>query len=191
MTIPGEMILNEPIPLARTADEELERIVGEHARLVYRIAFAILRNHHDAEDAAQETFLKFLRHRKRWAEIGDLRAWLAKMAWRAASDRAPRRVEISLDDAAEAVSRLRAQGADSERLASTAEMQTMLARLIASLPRELREVMVLSTAQELSSAEIGAVLGIPESSVRTRQLRAREILREKLRAVVERKHEAR
>ena len=78
MTIPGEMILNEPIPLARTANDELERIVGEHARLVYRIAFAVLRNHHDAEDAAQETFLKFLRHRKRWAEIANVRAWLAK-----------------------------------------------------------------------------------------------------------------
>lgn len=189
MTIPGEMILNEPIPLARATDDELERIVGEHARLVYRIAFAVLRNHHDAEDAAQETFLKFLRHRKRWAEIANVRSWLAKMAWRAATDRAPRRAEISLEEAADAVGRIRAEGADSELIASTAEMQALLARLIASLPRDLREVMALSTAQELSSAEIGAVLGIPESSVRTRQLRARELLREKLRAVVERKHE--
>jgi RNA polymerase sigma-70 factor (ECF subfamily) len=191
MNIPGEMILSEPIPLARAAEDVLERMVSEHSRLVYRIAFAVLRNHHDAEDAAQETFLKFLRHRKRWAEITDVRAWLAKMAWRAATDRAPRFSELSLEDMADAVSTLRAEGADSEHLASTAEMRNLLARMIASLPRELRKVMTLSTSQELSSAEIGAVLGIPESSVRTRQLRAREILREKLQAILERKHEQR
>ncbi|HET7840629.1 MAG TPA: RNA polymerase sigma factor [Terriglobia bacterium] len=187
MTGPGEMILSEPIPLARATDGELEQAVREHARVVYKIAFAVLRNHHDAEDAAQETFLKFLRHRKRWPEIRDPRAWLAKMAWRVATDRAGRRHEVSLEEAAQAVSELRAQGADAERLAATAQMQALLHRLIAALPHELREVMTLSTAEELSSEEIGALLGIPEGSVRTRQMRARELLREKLRAVLERK----
>jgi RNA polymerase sigma-70 factor, ECF subfamily len=188
MTVPGEMILSEPIPFARAAEDELERIIGEHARLVYKIAFAVLRNHHDAEDAAQETFLKFLRHRKHWREIRDARAWLAKMAWRVASGRAGRRPEISLEEAATVVSELRAEGADAERIAATAQMQALLARLIVALPGELREVMTLSTAQDLNSAEIAGVLGIPEGSVRTRQLRARELLREKLRAVLERKH---
>lgn len=190
MTVPGEMILSEPVSrrVARASEEELEWAVQEHARLVYKIAFAVLRNHHDAEDAAQETFLKFLRHRTHWQEIRNLRAWLAKVAWRVAKGRAGRRPEIGLEEAATAVSELRAEGADAERIAATAQMQALLARLVAALPADLREVMTLSTAQELNSAEIADVLGIPEGSVRTRQLRARELLREKLRAVLERKH---
>jgi RNA polymerase sigma-70 factor, ECF subfamily len=188
MTLPGEMTLSQPIPVARASEKELDRAVREHVRLVYGIAFAVLRNHHDAEDAAQITFLKFLRHHKRWAEVRDTRAWLAKMAWRVATGRAPRRIEVSLEDAAEAVSRMHAEGADSEQIASTEEMQNLLERLISALPRELREVMVLSASEELNSIEIAAVLGIPEGSVRNRQLRARELLREKLRAVLERKH---
>ncbi len=189
MTIPGEMILSEPIPFARTSQDELEQAVREHARLIYKIAYAVLRNHHDAEDAAQETFLKFVRNRKRWAEIRDPRAWLAKMAWRVASDRAGRGREIGLEEAGAAVSTMHAEGEDVERIAATAQMRALLGRLIQSLPRELREVMTLSTSKELNSTEIATVLGIPEGSVRTRQERARELLREKLRAVLERRHD--
>jgi RNA polymerase sigma-70 factor, ECF subfamily len=189
MTLPGEMILDEPIPVARASEDALDLAVRRHARLVYRIAFAVLRNHHDAEDAAQETLLKFLRHRKRWVEIRDVRSWLAKMAWRVATSRTGKYPETSLEDAAEAVGKMRAEGADAERIASTAEMQALLSRLIAALPRDLREVTMLSMAHELSSGEISAVVGIPEGSVRNRQLRARELLREKLWAVLERKHE--
>jgi RNA polymerase sigma-70 factor (ECF subfamily) len=44
--------------MAGTNEDVLEAIVHEHARLVYRIAYLVLRNHHDAEDATQETFLR-------------------------------------------------------------------------------------------------------------------------------------
>jgi RNA polymerase sigma-70 factor (ECF subfamily) len=67
-------------------------------------------------------------------------------------------------------------------------MMSLLERLVSSLPRDLREVLILSAAEELTSADISEVLGIPEGSVRTRLLRAREILREKLAALLEHKH---
>lgn len=188
MPVPGEMTLSQPIPRARASEDELEQAVREHARLVYRIAYSVLRNHHDAEDATQETFLKFLRARKPWGEVRDRRAWLAKAAWRVATGRIRGRAEIELDEAAGAVRELRAQGADAEEIASAGQMKALLGRLIAALPRGLREVMTLSTAGGMSSAEIAAALGIPESSVRTRQLRARELLREKFRARLEPKH---
>jgi RNA polymerase sigma-70 factor (ECF subfamily) len=188
MTFPEHLVLSRPIVTAGACEDELERAVREHARLVYKIAYSVLRNHDDAEDAVQEIFLKFLRWRGRWAGVRDQRAWLAKAAWRMALGRLKGRPEVGLEEAAQQVSTLRGQGADVEEIASTRQMKMLLERMIAALPHDLRDVVTLSTVEELNSREIAAALGIPEGSVRTRQLRAREMLREKLRAVMERKN---
>jgi len=182
--------VSEAIPIASAVVDDLEALVREHAGFVYRVAYAVLRNRADAEDAAQETFLRVVRQRGRLAAVREPRAWLARIAWRAALDRRRRaRPEVSLDDAAAAVRGLRAAGAGAEQVASDAQMLTLLERLIASLPRELREALTLSTVEEMTSAEVAAALGIPEASVRTRVFRARQLLREKLAAVLEGKHE--
>jgi RNA polymerase sigma-70 factor (ECF subfamily) len=184
----GQVILSESILTTEAGRDELEATVREQARVVYKVAYSVLRNHHDAEDVAQEAFLRFLRQRKRWAEIRDRRAWLATVAWRLALDRKRMSAEIPLEDAAEVVLRLRAADAPVDEVASSREMMSLLERLVSSLPRDLREVLILSTTEELTSAEISQVLGIPEGSVRTRLMRGREILREKLAALLEPKH---
>lgn len=188
MAVPGQVILSEPISIAGAAADEFEAVVRRHSRHVYLVAYSVLRNHHDAEDAAQETFLRFLKHRKRWAEIRDYRAWLARTAWHVALDRRRSAPEVALDDAAEAVWQLRAQGASAEEIAAGAQMTALLARLIAALPRDLRDPLALSMTEEMTSAEIAAVLEISEGTVRVRLLRARALLREKLSALLEKKH---
>ena len=184
----GQVILSESVSTAEAGNEEFEATVREQARLVYKVAYSVLRNHHDAEDVAQETFLRFLRQRKRWAEIRDRRAWLATVAWRVALDRKRLPGQVTLEDAAEVVSKMRAAGAPVDEIASSREMMALVERLVGSLPRDLREALVLSTTEELTSAEISQVLGIPEGSVRNRLLRGREILRQKLAALLEPKH---
>jgi len=159
---------------------ELEVVVRQHARFVYQIAYLLLRNHHDAEDATQETFVRVWRHRKRLPEVLDRKAWLARIAWRVALDRRKNAAEISLDAAAEAVLNLYAAGESAEKIASDKQMAVLLEQLIATLPDKLRDPMMLSLNQELSHVEISKVLSIPESSVRTRLFRARQILRQKL-----------
>jgi RNA polymerase sigma-70 factor (ECF subfamily) len=64
-------------------------------------------------------------------------------------------------------------------------MQQILERMIATLPDDLRQTLELSTVQELNSAEIADVLEIPEGSVRTRLMRARKLLKEKLSSLLE------
>ena len=184
----GQVILSESVSTTDASGDELEATVREQARLVYKIAYSVLRNHHDAEDVVQETFLRFLRHRKRWAEIRDRRAWLAAVAWRLALDRKRKPGEVRLEEAAEVVSKLRADGAPVDEIAASRQMMSLLERLVSSLPGDLREALILSATEELTSAEISQVLGIPEGSVRTRLLRARAILREKLAALLEHKH---
>ncbi len=188
----AEAIVSQAFPTADTA-QEVEALVREHARLVFRIAYAVLRNHHDAEDAVQETFLRVLRHRHKLPEIADRRAWVVRIAWRLALDldRVRKRAGHNLaplDEAADAVLALRRSGASAEQIAGDRQLLSLLERLIAGLPAELREALTLSTVQELSSVEVAAVLGIPASVVRNRVFRARQLLREKLGALLEGHH---
>lgn len=188
MSVEWRAILNEASVMGeateRELSHELEAIVRQHARFVYQIAYLLLRNHHDAEDATQETFVRVWRHRNRLPEVRDQRAWLARIAWRVALDRRKNAAEIPLDDAAEAVLKLYAAGESAEKIASDKQMAVLLGQMIASLPGKLRDPMLLSLSQELSNAEISKVLSIPESSVRTRLFRARQMLRQKLSSIL-------
>jgi len=185
MTFAGQAVLTDAVPTVRELSAELEAVVRTHARFVYRVAYSVLRNHHDAEDATQETFLRVWRHQCDLADVRDLRAWLARIAWRAARRRRRPVVEVSLEDAARGVLELRDRGHSAEEIAADQQMAALLERLIASLPGKLRDVLTLSTVEEMTAAEIAAVLGIPEASVRTRLFRARQMLREKLSVLVE------
>jgi RNA polymerase sigma-70 factor, ECF subfamily len=157
----------------------LERIVRQHARFVFKVAYGVLRNSHDAEDVVQEVFLRV--HRSGAREVRDLPAWLATIAFRLAIDR--KRKPEALDIAE---FELPATAPDAERVAMHRQQIDRVHRLIAALPEELRYPLVLSAIEELNSRQIGEVLGISESSVRGRLLRARLILKEKL-AVTEAK----
>ncbi|MGO9088629.1 MAG: RNA polymerase sigma factor [Candidatus Sulfotelmatobacter sp.] len=186
--VAGEAILSgaatsDRSEVERSHDEVLAALVREHSRLVYRIAYAVLRRHHDAEDAAQETFMRVLRYRSRLAAVQDLKTWLARIAWRVAVDRSKQRGrtrEVPLDDPDQPA----AEVASSESLADAtvhgAQVGAVLEKLIAALPEKLRQPLVLSTVEEMSPREVAATLGINEAAVRSRVFRARQILREKL-----------
>ena len=180
MDLEWRAILGEASATDEACDRELEAIVRRHARFVYQVVYLLLRNHHDAEDATQETFVRVWRQRKRLPEVIDRKAWLARIAWRVALDRRRSGAEISLADAAEGVLNLYAAGENAEKIAYDKQMAVLLEQLIATLPAKLRDPMLLSLNQELSHAEVSKVLSIPESSVRTRLFRARQILRQKL-----------
>ena len=94
----GYVIANEAMDAARTGESDLELAVRQHARLVYRIAYSVLRNHQDAEDATQETFIRVLRARRKLGTIDDPRRWLARIAWRVAVERKRKPAEVSLEE---------------------------------------------------------------------------------------------
>jgi RNA polymerase sigma-70 factor (ECF subfamily) len=190
MNLSGQLLLQENLGIADAATDEMALLARQQARFVYQVAFSVLRNHHDAEDITQETFVRVLRRRRQWGQIRNPRAWLARTAWRLALDRyRQRRRTASLDDLAAAVAQLRASGASAEEIAANRQMTMLLETLMASLPAKFRAPLILSTVQEMSAAEVAAVLRMPESSVRTRVHRARRLLRGKLNALLERGHE--
>lgn len=183
-----QAVLTKPIPMAEPGVGEIEMVVRRYARFVYQVAYAVLGNHQDAEDAVQDTFMRALRRAKDWAQVRDERAWLGRVAWRVAMTRRTKRLDVSLEEAAEQILEWRAGGAGADEIASRHEMQSLLGRLIATLPRKLREPLTLAGVEEMSSGEIADVLGIPEGSVRSRILRARRLLKEKLSVLLDPKH---
>jgi RNA polymerase sigma-70 factor (ECF subfamily) len=168
----------------------LEHLVRQHSRLVYRISYAVLRRHHDAEDATQETFVRVLRYSHKLAGVEDRKTWLARIAWRVAVDRNKqqgRKREIPLDDPEKPLPEVASSDAAADEALHGAQVGDALERMIAALPEKLRQPLILSTIEEMSPREVAATLGINEAAVRSRVFRARQILREKLAGRVERK----
>jgi RNA polymerase sigma-70 factor (ECF subfamily) len=164
----------------------LENLVRQHSRLVYRIAYAVLRRHHDAEDATQETFIRVLRYSHKLAGVEDHKTWLARIAWRVAIDR-NRQQGIPLDDPEKPLPEVASSDATADDALHGAQLSDVLERMIAALPEKLRQPLILSTIEEISPREVAATLGINEAAVRSRVFRARQILREKLAGRIERK----
>jgi len=193
--VAGEAILSRVATIERKAnvsradertqdtDELLENMVRQHSRLVYRIAYAALRRHHDAEDATQETFLRVLRYKAKLADVEDAKTWLARIAWRVAVDRSKRQSktrESPFEDPEKLAEEVPAADSPADATLVGAQLGTTLERLISALPAKLREPLILSTVDEMSPREVAGTLGINEAAVRSRIFRARQILREKL-----------
>lgn len=157
-------------------DEEFSLLVYRQHRFVFHVALALLRNRQDAEDIAQETFLKLYRNGS-WRGMRDERAFLARTAWRLAVDlkRAPAMQVADVEADA-----MPSEAATPEQQAVSANSAAALHRMIDSLPEELRQPLALSGIDGMNSREIGKVLGLPEGTVRRRLMRARQLLKEKI-----------
>ncbi len=157
-------------------EDAFSLLVYRQHRFVFRVAYALLGSVPDAEDVAQETFLKLFRG-DGWKAMRDERAFLARMAWRLARDRQrampPRHAELDEQVMASGL-------ASPEQQAVSADLTATIRRLIDALPEELRQPLLLSSVEQMSSREMAQVLGVAEGTVRTRLQRARGLLKEKL-----------
>ena len=163
---------------AAAREAQFAALVERESRFVFRVAYALVRNAHDAEDTVQETFLRLYRAGA-WDAIDNERAFLARVAWRIAVDKL-RKVRHEPLDPETALG-----GVSPEDAAVAADWNAAVHRLVDALPAELRQPLALSTVDELSSREIAEVMGIKEGTVRTRIMRARQILKQKLAGLME------
>jgi len=161
----------------QASDRAIAALVAEYAQPLYRVAFSVVRNAAEAEDAVQETFLRVLKNRSKLHELRDARVWLIRITWNVVLDRKRRsKTRPETDDIAELARTLPCGGPGSEAATiASAEYRRILA-LIDKLPAKEREALLLSAVEELTTAEIAAVLATSESSVRSRLYRARLLL---------------
>ncbi len=149
--------------------------IAENQRCVFQIAVSILGNAADAEDVAQETFLRAYQKFDSLREAEKFRSWVNRIAFRLALNRKRGyRRRLARDTAWQSTETTAMVDGTKE-----AEQQMMIHRLrmeIERLPKKLRSVLLLSLVDEMDATDVGTVLGIPPGTVRSRLHRARKIL---------------
>ena len=164
--------------------EAFALLVGEHQQFVYNLAWRALGNPHEAEDAAQDAFVRAWLALPNFRGQSQFRTWLYRIVTNVCYNRLPRlRREISaMGD--EEVTALRVPDADTSDIAASLEQDEVRAHLhrqIDSLPERYKILVALRYQQELSYEEIAGVLSLPLGTVKTGLFRARAQLREALR----------
>ena len=161
----------------RAIEAAVAGLVSQYSGTLYRVAYSVLRNAADAEDAVQEAFMRVLRHRETLDEVRDQRVWLIRIVWNIVLDRKRRaKTRPETDDVAELARVLPAGGLSAEERAAAAQHHARVLACVEQLPAKERQVLMLSAFEELTSVEIASVLGITESSVRSRLFRARNLM---------------
>lgn len=149
-------------------------LVERHSRILFRIALAVLRQPHDAEDVVQEAFLQVYRG-ERWRQMEDERGYLAQVVWRLAVRQHKRKGHeqaLPID--------IRSPRVGPEQRAIDRQMEQWLHRQIDALPEKLRQPLALAALGELKMVEIARILKLPEGTVRRRIHDARVRLRQQL-----------
>jgi RNA polymerase sigma-70 factor (ECF subfamily) len=109
--------------------------------------------------------------------VRDQRVWLIRIVWNIVLDRKRRaKTRPETDDVAELARVLPADGLTAEARASAAQHHAHVLTCVDKLPAKERQVLMLSAFEELTGVEIASVLGITESSVRSRLFRARNLM---------------
>jgi RNA polymerase sigma-70 factor (ECF subfamily) len=161
--------------ISRTADDAFGRVVHEREAQLLRVAYRILGNWADAEDVAQEVFLRLHRHGLGFANETVLGAWLYRVTVNLCVDRSRR--SRPTDELPEL--RERRPSAEADLLRD--EQKRLLMSALATLPAKERAAVVLREMEGLTTAEVAEIMGTAEVTVRTQISRAMARLRELLR----------
>jgi RNA polymerase sigma-70 factor, ECF subfamily len=187
-----EQPVSEEMQLVRRAkrgdDSAFEELVRRYDRNVFRIAQHITQNREDAEDVVQEAFLKAYGNLTKFQEQSKFYTWLVRIAVNEALMKLRRRKPertVSLDEEVKTEDdSLPREVADwspnPEQMYNQAELRDILTRTIQGLPEGFRTVFVLRDKEGLSTEETAEALGLSIPAVKSRLLRARLQLRERL-----------
>jgi RNA polymerase sigma-70 factor, ECF subfamily len=169
-----------PLSLDPALQREFEERVVDSSTLAFRVALGVLRRREDAEDVAQDAFLRAHRAFASLRDRDQFRAWLVRTAFRLALDRL--RGEKRRARREDAVAMEAPAHADSvEDAAARAEVHARVAEAVDALPEKLRIVTVLAAIQEHDVASVARLLDLPEGTVKSRLFLARKALAERLR----------
>jgi RNA polymerase sigma-70 factor (ECF subfamily) len=159
---------------------EFNRLVVEHGDALYRMAYRLMGDAHDAEDVVQDTFRSVWKSRERFEHGRGDRAWLTSILRRRSADRWRKcdyREQTLGDDLPEPADRPAAA-------TNIDDYDDEMQRALAHLHHDLRETLLLVVVGELTHQETADLLEVPLGTVLSRVSRARRQLREALQPAV-------
>jgi RNA polymerase sigma-70 factor (ECF subfamily) len=177
------------IAARRSEPGAFEALVRRHQGPLYNFCLRMLGQSEDAADVAQETFVQLYSHLNRLDEREPIAPWLFRVARNRCIDIIRRRRTVPLATTDDATGyTLQFEPADDEplpdELAERADLQRLLSKAIDALPPAYAEVVSLRYAGERSFAEIAQILDCDEGAARVRFHRAKNLLRQQLRSLV-------
>ena len=197
MSAPGpDSALDADLNLVRRAQagdtDAFGELVERNRKAVFRAAVAALGSTTDADDVAQEAFV--MAYRKLAGFRGDaaFRTWLLAITWRKALDRRKsvgRWLRLTVTPAepeTDAISWIEHMPSDrrsQEEDLAGAQLQQTIRRLIRTLPRKLRDALLLAGSGDYNYSQISFILGVPVGTVKWRVSEARRVLKEKMAAM--------
>jgi RNA polymerase sigma-70 factor (ECF subfamily) len=162
-------------------------LVRRYQRPVFSVLMRVVRRAEDAEDLAQETFVRMFRALERYDPERPFTAWLFTIATRLAIDHLRRRrvqtVSLTVSEPGSSEEReldVEDPGLKPDEVTSNAEEERITQGLIDSLPEHYRIVVLLRHQQDLSYEEIAEALNLPLGTVKARIHRARALLKQRI-----------
>ena len=166
--------MDDYIKMLKKGDEKaFERMVRENQNKIYAVCLNMMKNPHDAQDAAQETFIKAYRSLRGFKGDSKVETWLTRIAVNACLDalRARRETE-NIDDKYDL-----AADETPETELEKADIRREVRGALASLPPDMRSVVVLRDVEGYSYEEVAEMLRLNIGTVRSRLARARSKLK--------------
>jgi len=188
----GEQDAHDMARLTAGHDAALNAIMDRHAERLFHYLLRQLNNETDAADIAQETFVRIYHHRARFQPDQNFSTWLYTIATNLLRDRfrwRRRHPQVSLDAEDEDSAALKDTLPDSAPSPSDQtdanERAVEVRKAIASLPDDLRTVVILSEYDGLPHAQIASILKCSSKAVESRLYRARAHLRQRLESLLQ------
>jgi len=172
----------EPVELGDQADWKVptwDEVVREHADRVYRLAYRLTGNSHDAEDLTQETFIRVFRSLASY-KPGTFEGWLHRITTNLFLDMVRRKSRLRMEGLPDDTERLAGDDPSPEEVWGETHLDPDLQAALDELDPTFRVAVVLCDVEGLSYEEIGATLGVKLGTVRSRIHRGRQALRASL-----------
>lgn len=163
-------------------EQQFEALLREHSDGIHRLALALLRNRHDAEDATQEVLVKLWQKLPRFSLLNQ-RAWVYRITRNHCLDKLRSRnsgLNGRLTELTELPESEYATGQSTQRPGESVDQATVersIQSALQQLPEQLRSVFLLYEINQLPHREIATVLGIPTGSSKVYLHRARNALK--------------
>ena len=197
MSAPGpDSALDADLNLVRRAQagdtDAFGELVERNRKAVFRAAVAALGSTTDADDVTQEAFVMAYRKLASFRGEAAFRTWLLAITWRKALDRRKsvgRWLRLTVTPAepeTDAISWIEHMPSDrrsQEEDLAGAQLQQTIRRLIRTLPRKLRDALLLAGSGDYNYSQISFILGVPVGTVKWRVSEARRVLKEKMAAM--------